>query len=162
MSTEEERELTEKLNTVFGISDKEGLLGTKWAIRETFQKKGKAPLWALKYIDSPSEKYKEFIDKLFKFSKSTDENIDQSFIEELLMGIKTFDVELSNVLEGIKSDDCLDIFIRNELSEIGEPIDSLQEVRDFLAGRASGEIVFGKKRRFMSRFFIGLLKKRKQ
>lgn len=161
MSTEEERELTEKLNTVFGISDKEGLLGTKWAIRETFQKKGKAPLWALKYIDSPSEKYKEFIDKLFKFSKSTDENIDQSFIEELLMGIKTFDVELSNVLEGIKSDDCLDIFIRNELSEIGEPIDSLQEVRDFLAGRASGEIVFWEEKEIHEQILYWALEKKK-
>ena len=142
MSTEEERELTEKLNTVFGISDKDGLLGTKWAIREAFQKKGKAPLWALKYVGSVSEKYKGFIDKLFKFSKSTDENIDQSFIEELLIGIKTFDVDLVNVLSEIKSDGCLDVFICNELARVGENSNSLEEVRTFLTGRMSGDIVF--------------------
>lgn len=162
MSTEEERELTEKLNMVFGIADKEGLLGTKWAIRETFQKKGKAPLWTLKYIDSPNEKYKEFVDKLFKFSKSTDENIDQSFIEDLLVGIKTFDVELSNVLEGIKSDDCLDVFIRKELAGIGKSIDSLEEVRDFLAGRMSGEIVFWEEKEIHEQILYWALEKNKR
>lgn len=77
------------------------------------------------------------------------------------MGIKTFDVELSNVLEGIKSDDCLDIFIRNELSEIGEPIDSLQEVRDFLAGRASGEIVFWEEKEIHEQILYWALEKKK-
>lgn len=161
MSTEEERELTEKLNTVFGISDKEGLLGTKWTIREAFQKKGKAPLWALKYVDAPSEKYKEFIDKLFKFSKSTDENIDQSFIEELLVGIKTFDVELSNSLSSIRSEDCLDVFIEKELSKLGETINSLQEVRSFLSGRMSGEIVFWEEKDIHEQILYWALEKKK-
>ena len=89
MSTEEEQELTEKLATVFGIEGKDGLLETKWAIREKFQKKSKAPLWASKYVGDNTDKYCEFIDKLFKFSKSTDENIVQNFIIELLNGIKT-------------------------------------------------------------------------
>ena len=161
MSKEEERELTEKLNTVFGISDKDGLLGTKWAIREAFQKKGKAPLWALKYVGSTSEKYNDFINNLFKFSKSTDENIDQSFIEELLMGIKTFDVELSNALSGINSDDCLDMFICNELSQTGETADSLPEVRKALEGRLSGDIVFWEEKDIHEQILYWALEKKK-
>lgn len=161
MSTEEERELTDKLNTVFGINDKDGLLSTKWAIRDAFQKKGKAPLWALKYVGSSSEKYNDFITKLFKFSKSTDENIDQSFIEELLDGIKTYDVELSNALSEIKSDDCLDVFICNELEGIGESSDSLQEVRKFLIGRMSGDIVFWEEKDIHEQILYWALEKKK-
>lgn len=162
MSTDEEREFTEKLNTIFGISNKDGLLGTKWAIREAFQKRGKAPLWALKYIDNTSnEKYKEFIDKLFKFSKSTDENIDQSFIEELLGGIKKFDVELSNALDNVKSDNCLDVFLGKELIKIGETIDSLKEVRNFLTGRMSGEIVFWEENDVHEQILYWALEKKK-
>ena len=161
MSTEEERELTEKLNTVFGISDKDGLLGTKWAIREAFQKKAKAPLWVLKHVGATSKKYNDFIDKLFKFSKSTDENIDQSFIEELLVGIKTFDVELSNALSGINSDDCLDVFICNELAKIGESSESLPEVRKSLAGRMSGDIVFWEEKDVHEQILYWALEKKK-
>ena len=111
MSTDEERALTEKLNEIFGIDDQEGLLGTKWAIRTKFKEQNKAPLWALKYVGDTSDKYQKFIDKMFKFSKSTDESIQQSFIIELLDGIRTFDVELSSVLASVESAQCLDNFI---------------------------------------------------
>lgn len=142
MSTEEERALTEKLNEIFGIGDQEGLLGTKWAIRTKFKEQNKAPLWALKYIGDTSDKYKEFIDKMFKFSKSTDESIQQSFIVELLEGIKTFDVELSSALTSVESAQCLDNFIIKELQAIGEDEASLPDVKGFLNGKLSGEIVF--------------------
>lgn len=142
MSTEEERTLTEKLNEIFGIDDQEGLLGTKWAIRTKFKEQNKAPLWALKYIGNTSDKYKKFIDKMFKFSKSTDESIQQSFIVDLLEGIKTFDVELSSALASVESSQCLDNFIIKELSAIGEDASSLQDVKAFLGGKLSGEIVF--------------------
>lgn len=142
MSTEEERTLTEKLNEIFGIDDQEGLLGTKWAIRTKFKEQNKAPLWALKYIRNTSDKYKKFIDKMFKFSKSTDESIQQSFIVDLLEGIKTFDVELSSALASVESSQCLDNFIIKELSAIGEDDSSLQDVKEFLRGKLSGEIVF--------------------
>ena len=120
MSTEEERALTDKLNMIFGISDQDGLLGTKWAIRTKFQNQSKAPLWALKYVGNCSDKYKVFIDKMFKFSKSIDENIQQSFIVELLEGIKTFDVELSSAVLSVENSQCLDNFILLELNNIGE------------------------------------------
>ena len=84
MSTEEECALTDKLNVIFNISDQEGLLATKWAMRKKFQSQSKAPLWALKYVGTPTDKYIVFIDKIFKFSKSTDVNIQQNFIIELL------------------------------------------------------------------------------
>lgn len=142
MSTEEERALTEKLNEIFGIGDQEGLLGTKWAIRTKFKEQNKAPLWALKYIGDTSEKYREFIDKMFKFSKSTDESIQQSFIVELLEGIKTFDVELSSALASVESAQCLDNFIIKELQAIGEDEAALSDVKGFLNGKLSGEIVF--------------------
>lgn len=142
MSTEEERALTEKLNEIFGIDDQEGLLGTKWAIRTKFKVRNKAPLWALKYVGDTSDKYQEFIDKMFKFSKSTDESIQQSFIVELLEGIKTFDIELSSALASIESTQCLDTFIIKELKAIGEDASSLTDVKEFLNGKLSGEIVF--------------------
>lgn len=142
MSTEEERALTEKLNEIFGIDDQEGLLGTKWAIRSKFKEQNKAPLWALKYVGNTSDKYREFIDKMFKFSKSTDESIQQSFIKELLEGIKTFDVELSSALASVESAQCLDNFIIKELQAVGEDETSLSDVKGFLNGKLSGEIVF--------------------
>lgn len=142
MSTEEERTLTEKLNEIFGIDDQEGLLGTKWAIRTKFKEQNKAPLWALKYVGSTSDKYQEFIDKMFKFSKSTDESIQQSFIAELLDGIKTYDVELSSALASVESAQCLDNFIIKELTAIGEDSSALNEAKKYLGGKLSGEIVF--------------------
>lgn len=142
MSTEEEQELTDKLVTIFGIEGKDGLLETKWAIREKFQKKSKAPLWALKYVGNNTEKYCEFIDQLFKFSKSTDENIDQKFIIELLNGIKTYDVELSNAIATVENSECLDTYILRELTNIGEDSKSIDEVKDYLNARMSGDIVF--------------------
>lgn len=142
MSTEEERALTEKLNEIFGIDDQEGLLGTKWAIRTKFKEQNKAPLWALKYVGDTSDKYQEFIDKMFKFSKSTDESIQQSFIVELLDGIKTFDVELSSALASVESVQCLDNFIIKEVNAVGEDSSVLADVKEFLNGKLSGEIVF--------------------
>lgn len=142
MSTEEERALTDKLNMIFGVSDQAGLLGTKWAIRTKFQEKSKAPLWALKYVDNCSDKYKEFIDKMFKFSKSTDENIQQSFITELLQGVNTFSVELSSAVMRVENSQCLDKYLLSELEEIGENLDVLQDVKQYLEGQMSGDIVF--------------------
>lgn len=142
MSTEEERALTEKLNEIFGIDDQEGLLGTKWAIRTKFKEQNKAPLWALKHAGNTSDKYREFIDKMFKFSKSTDESIQQSFIIELLDGIKTFDVELSSALASVESAQCLDNYIIEELKAVGDDETSLADVKEFLNGKLSGEIVF--------------------
>ena len=143
MSTEEERALTDKLNIIFGISDQDGLLGTKWAIREKFKKQSKAPLWALKYVDDNlSEQYKEFIDKMFKFSKSTDENIQQSFIVELLNGVKTFDVELSAAIASVQNSQCLHKYIRIELGKIGEKEEAVQAVQSFVEDKLSGDLVF--------------------
>lgn len=146
MSTEEERELTDKLNMIFGISDHDGLLGTKWAIRDKFKSQSKAPLWALKYVGTPSNKYKEFIDKMFKFSKSTDESIQQSFILELLEGVKTFDVELSSAVSSVENSECLNGYILQELDAIGETSAGLQKVKEYLGGQMSGDLVFWEER----------------
>ncbi len=142
MSTEEERDLTDRLNIVFGITDQDGLLGTKWAIRKKFREQSEAPLWALKYIGECSEPYRTFIDKMFKFSKSTDDNIQQSFIIELLEGIKKFSVELSSAIASVENVQCLNTYILKELEKIGENEDSLQSVWEHLKGAMSGDIVF--------------------
>lgn len=142
MSTEEERDLTDKLNMIFGITDQEGLLGTKWAIREKFKKQSKSPLWALKYLENVTDKYKEFIDKMFRFSKSTDDTIQQSFIVELLEGIKTFDVELSNAIARVENIQCLDNYLLQELKNVHENIESLENVKNFLEDKMPGDIVF--------------------
>lgn len=142
MSTEEERTLTDKLNMIFGITDQEGLLGTKWAIRTKFRNQSKAPLWALKYVGNCNDKYKEFVDKMFRFSKSTDDSIQQQFIIELLEGIKTFDLELSKAIASVDNVQCLDNYLLNELSNIGESEESLQSVKKYLDDKMPGEIVF--------------------
>lgn len=142
MSTEEERALTDKLNMVFRISDQDGLIGTKWAIRTKFQNQSKAPLWALKYVGNCTDKYKEFIDKMFKFSKSTDESIQQGFIVDLLEGIKFFNMELAAAVTSVENSQCLDVYIMNELKNIGESSESLQSVKEYLKGQMSGDIVF--------------------
>lgn len=142
MSTEEECALTDKLNVIFNISDQDGLLATKWAMRKKFQSQSKAPLWALKYVGNPTDKYKEFIDKLFKFSKSTDDNIQQSFIIELLEGVKKFNVELSNAVTSVENIQCLDSYILRELRVIDENEGSLLSVKEYLQGVMSGDIVF--------------------
>ncbi|MBD5550155.1 MAG: hypothetical protein HDQ96_03115 [Lachnospiraceae bacterium] len=142
MSTEEERALTDKLNIIFGITDQDGLLGTKWAIRTKFRNQSKAPLWALKYVGNCTHKYKEFIDKMFRFSKSTDDSIQQKFIIELLEGIKTFDLELSTAIASVDNAQCLDNYLLKELSNIGESEESLQSAKKYLADKMPGEIVF--------------------
>lgn len=142
MSTEEERALTDKLNMIFGIADQDGLLGTKWAIRTKFQNQSKAPLWALKYVGNCTDKYKEFIDKMFRFSKSTDDSIQQSFITELLEGIKTFDLELSTAIASVDNIQCLDNYLLKELSNIGESVESLPSVKQYLDDKMPGDIVF--------------------
>lgn len=142
MSTEEEQELTDKLAYVFGIEGKDGLLETKWAIREKFKKTSKAPLWALKYVGNNKEKYCEFINQLFKFSKSTDENIVQSFIVELLNGIKIYDVDIANAVATVENSTCLDNYILQKLADINEEENALEEVKEYLNKRMSGEIVF--------------------
>lgn len=142
MSTEEERELTDKLITIFGIKERGGLLETKWAIRDKFQKNSKAPLWALKYVGNNTAKYCEFIDKLFRFSKSTDENIVQNFIIELLNGIKTFDVELSNAIASVENSACINEYILQELKKIDENENSLDDVKGYLNTKMSGDVVF--------------------
>lgn len=142
MSTEEEQELTDKLSTIFGINGANGLLEAKWAIRKRFKEKSKAPLWALKYVGNTTEKYCEFIDKLFKFSKSTDENIVQNFINELLDGIKKYDVELSNAIAGVENSECLNDYIIKELKDIKEDADSVEEVKEFLKSKMSKEIEY--------------------
>ncbi|MBD5489945.1 MAG: hypothetical protein HDR13_14335 [Lachnospiraceae bacterium] len=160
MSTEEERTLTDKLNMIFGISDQDGLLGTKWAIRTKFQNQSKAPLWALKYVGTCSDKYKEFIDKMFKFSKSTDESIQQSFIVELLEGIKIFDVELSSAVFSVENSQCLDNFILMELSSIGESETSLSDVKTYLEGQMSGDIVFWEEKDVHEQILFWKIKKK--
>ena len=142
MSTEEERALTDKLNMIFDITDQDGLLGTKWAIRTKFRNQSKAPLWALKYVGNCTDKYKEFIDKMFRFSKSTDDSIQQNFIIELLEGIKTFDLELSTALASVDKMQCLDNYLLKELSKIDESEESLQNVKQYLDDKMPGEIVF--------------------
>ena len=142
MSTEEERALTDKLNMIFCITDQDGLLGTKWAIRTKFRNQSKAPLWALKYVGNCTDKYKEFIDKMFRFSKSTDDSIQQQFIIELLEGIKTFDLELSTAIASVDNVQCLDNYLLKELSNIGESEESLQSVKKYLSDKMPGEIVF--------------------
>jgi len=162
MSTEEERELTEKLNAIFGIKDKDGLLGTKWAIRDKFKSKNKAPLWALKHVGNNTDKYCEFIDKLFKFSKSTDENILQAFIIDLLEGIKTFDVEISNAISSVESEKCLDAYILSELKKIEEDGISLPAVKSFLNGKMSGDIVFWEESDIHEQILLWKIKKKSE
>lgn len=142
MSTEEERALTERLNMIFGIADKEGLLGTKWAIRDRFKKQSKAPLWALKYVGEHSKEYKSFIDKMFRFSKSTDENIQQSFIVELLEDVKAYDIELSAAVASVQDSQCLDTYLLKELKDINEDSDSLESAKTYLEGQMSGDLAF--------------------
>lgn len=142
MSTEEERTLTSKLNIIFGITDKDGLLSTKWAIRMKFQEQSRSPLWALKYVGEHQDAYKNFIDKMFKFSKSTDESIQQSFIIELLEGIKMFDIELTSDLARVEEVRCLDSYILQELEAIKEPADSIESVKAYLDDQLSGEVAF--------------------
>lgn len=146
MSTEEERILTEELNKVFRIFDKDGLIETKWAIRDKFKNKSKAPLWALKYLGKKNSEYADFIEKLFKFSKSTDENIQQNFIIELLNGIKTFNIELSIAIVSVESERCLEIYIASELKEIGEDEKAIEDVKVYLQGVMSGDIAFWEER----------------
>lgn len=142
MSTEEERTLTNRLNVIFGIANQEGLLSTKWAIRMKFQEQSQSPLWALKYVGEHQDAYKDFIDKMFKFSKSTDESIQQSFILELLEGVKLFDIELTSDLAVVEDVRCLDNYILRELEAIKEPADSLERVKAYLDDHLSGEIAF--------------------
>ncbi len=142
MSTEEERALTNKLNVIFGITNQDGLLNTKWEIRTKFQKQSQSPLWSLKYVGDHQDAYKAFIDKMFKFSNSTDESIQKSFIIELLEGIKTFDIELTSDLARVEDVRCLDNYILRELEELHEPADSLELVKAYLDDHLSGEVAF--------------------
>lgn len=142
MSTEEERNLTEELNKTFDLNDKDGLIETKWAIREKFRNKNKAPLWALKYLGINTDSYNAFIDKLFKFSKSSDENIQQQFIIDLFEGIKTYKVELSQAISSVESENCFDNFITKELLDIEENYESVSDVLEYLFGVMSGDIAF--------------------
>jgi len=162
LSTEEERELTEDLNKIFDLKDKDGLLETKWAIRDKFKIKNKAPLWALKYLVEKPASYNEIIDKLFKFSKSTDEKIQQQFIVDLLEGIKTYKVELTQAISSVESEKCLDNYIIKELSAIEENSDSILAVKNYLNGVLGGEIVFWEERDVHDKILIWKIEKNKK
>jgi hypothetical protein len=142
LSTEEERDLINQLNLIFELDDKDGLIETKWAIRDKFKNKNKAPLWALKFASTNSVSYNNFIDGLFKFTKSTDENIQQQFINELLDGIKTYKVELFTALSSIESNKCLKNYIAQLLSEVGGSESEIDEVIKHLEGVMSREVAF--------------------
>lgn len=143
-SSAEERELNEMLKTIFDLPEdsEKGLARTKWDIRSKLEENNNAPLWALKYVGDNNDKYKEFIDNMFKFSKTTEENIDQEFIVSLLGGVKNYQIELIQALSEIKNEHCLDYYIKTKLDEIQEDYSLIDSVIAYLKGKLSGNICY--------------------
>lgn len=142
-STTEERELTDKLHSLFGVEGN-GLLQTKWEVRQKFQTNNKAPLWALKYVADKGADFNDIIDKLFVFTKRTNNEIKQEDIVELVRGISQYNLDLKQAIKQASNLNCLKPFICMCLEESGytEVLDDIQPVVDELSRTLSGEIMW--------------------
>lgn len=110
-STDEERRLIEQLKKLFELDTSEGLVNTKWTIRDKFVKNHNSPLWTLKYCGNENEGFKKALDCLFKFTKTIDGEIQQSDICELLELISENYIDLSHALISSDKDHGLKCYI---------------------------------------------------
>lgn len=102
-SSQEELELIEKLNMIFGLKE-DGLVAVKWKIRDTLKKECDAPIWALKSIKKDiSNELQKAVDRLFDFTVKKDDNISQSEISDLLTQIDKVDTDLIKLYTDAKT-----------------------------------------------------------
>lgn len=126
MSTQEEKEFTEELTKIFSLDPQEGLVKTKWTLRNKFKTDNQAPLWVLKYVDDNGADYNHFVDQLFDYTKAINDNIDQSLVSSLLDGLKNYNIEIANGLENVKNGSGLKKYVKAQLDENHVPSDDLQ------------------------------------
>ncbi len=109
-STDEERELVEQLKKLFGLEEAEGLIKTKWALREKFASSNNSPLWALKYLDNSNQNLNTTLDKLFEFTIKVDQDIQQADVCELLELIKNNFIDISLALSNLGTENGLNAY----------------------------------------------------
>ncbi|MCM1259857.1 MAG: hypothetical protein NC182_02745 [Prevotella sp.] len=115
-SSVEEVELINELNDVFDLKES-GLMNIRWAARDQFDKKAKAPIWALKYLNDPKPQICLTIDDLFRFTIAPDESITQSEINSLLNKIQNYRLELKTYIYQSANCNLLEKFIEITLTK---------------------------------------------
>lgn len=135
-SSQEELDLIEKLNMIFGLNE-DGLVAVKWKIRDTLKKECDAPIWALKSIKKDiSNELQKAVDRLFNFTVKKDDNISQSEISDLLTHINKVDTDLIKLYTDAKTSgqDLVGCFIQEKYQGLvsGESLDE-NELKDYKA-----------------------------
>lgn len=120
--SKEERELKQILGEIFQIEDADSVTDTRWIILEYIKRKGKYPLWSLKYYDDDKQ-LSDVIDELVKLTMSFTNELDLKLIQSVLDKIKDFQYELKIIL---KPDNFKNGFL-NFLQRIDDNLEILAE-----------------------------------
>ena len=140
-STAEEKELIDLIQRTFGVKG-DGISETKWALRSSFEKQYKAPLWSLKYVVDKGNEFNKVIDTLFSLANATGDNITQEDVSKLLKGLKKQRTSIALTLEKVEDSSCLIPFINKCLEKVQFKIDDYSNLLSFLSQNLSDDIVF--------------------
>lgn len=110
-SSEEEIELINELNGIFGVNEN-GLMNIRWKARKSFDESVSAPIWIMKYNLNCKKELVKVIDELFKFTIASDGTITQSIICSLLSNIKNYRFELKKAILDSKKEKPLFSFVK--------------------------------------------------
>lgn len=139
-STESEVKLMKNLAMLFGIqTNADSTLTTvKWDVRTSFDKNNKAPLWVLKYL-TKNKKLQGVIDKLFDFTVSWDLDFTEEETKELSKLVDTNLIELQNIIQDIKSEDCFIKYLKQHEKNAGQNDSFISSENEYLKNKMKSE-----------------------
>lgn len=140
-STADEKDLIDLIKSVFDVKG-DGISETKWAMRSSFEKKYKSPLWSLKYVVDKGAEFNSVIDRLFALANATGDSITQEDITALLEGLKKQKTSISLTLEKVKDSACINSYIKKCLDTVNFQLDDYTNLMSYLKQNLQDAIVF--------------------
>ena len=140
-STADEKELIDLIQSIFEVKG-DGISETKWAMRTSFEKKYKSPLWALKYIVDKGAEFNSVIDSLFSLANATGDSITQEDVSALLEGLKKQKTSIALTLEKVKESTCFYSFVDECLKKVDVTLEDYSNLMTYLKQNLSDAIVF--------------------
>ena len=140
-STADEKELIDMIQSIFEVKG-DGISETKWAMRTSFEKKYKSPLWALKYVVEKGAEFNSVIDSLFSLANATGDSITQEDVTELLEGLKKQKTSIALTLEKVKDSTCFYAFVDKCLKKVNVKLDDYSNLMAYLKQNLSDAVVF--------------------
>lgn len=140
-STADEKELIDMIQSIFKVEG-DGISETKWKMRDSFVKKYKSPLWALKYVVEKGAEFNSVIDSLFALANATGDSITQEDVTELLEGLKKQKASIELTLEKVEDSTCFDAFVDKCLKEVKFNVDDYSNLKSYLEQNLPDAVVF--------------------